>query len=128
MVEKLVAWSDRGGSADPFAALSRDDMLDLVSWYWFSGTAASSIRLYWESIRTVESWFRDGAADHVDVPVGAAVFRDLPRPSRRWAARRFRDIRYWSEPDRGGHFAAFEQPDRFARELRASVASFGAFR
>ncbi|MEU4837697.1 hypothetical protein [Nocardia testacea] len=59
----------------------------------------------------------------ITVPTGAAIFRDTPRPSRRWAVRRFADIRYWSEPGRGGHFAAFEQPQLFVRELRAS---FGA--
>jgi pimeloyl-ACP methyl ester carboxylesterase len=56
----------------------------------------------------------------VRVPTGAAVFRDNPRPSRRWAERRFPDLRYWSEPERGGHFAALEQPAIFVRELRAS--------
>jgi pimeloyl-ACP methyl ester carboxylesterase len=44
---------------------------------------------------------------------------ELQRPSRRWAARRFTDIRYWSEPARGGHFAAFEQPEQFVSEVRA---------
>jgi hypothetical protein len=58
--------------------------------------------------------------DDVAVPAGGTVFpRELQRPSRRWAERRFTDIRYWSEPDRGGHFAALEQPARFAGELRA---------
>ena len=56
----------------------------------------------------------------VDVPVGCSVVpRELLRPSRRWAARRFTDIRYWNEPVRGGHFAAFEQPDLFVEEMRA---------
>ena len=44
---------------------------------------------------------------------------ELQRPSRQWAAKRFLDIRYWNEPDRGGHFAAFEQPDLFVDEVRA---------
>jgi pimeloyl-ACP methyl ester carboxylesterase len=56
----------------------------------------------------------------VDVPTGCSVFpAELPRPSRRWAARRYRDIRHWNEPARGGHFAAFEQPELFVEELRA---------
>ena len=56
----------------------------------------------------------------MDVPTGCSVFpRENPRPSRRWAERRFRDIRYWGEPGRGGHFAAFEQPELFVDELRA---------
>ena len=58
--------------------------------------------------------------DTVDVPVGGSVFpHELQRPSRRWAERRFTDIRHWNEPDRGGHFAALEQPGLFVDELRA---------
>ena len=58
--------------------------------------------------------------DVVDVPTGCSVFpRENPRPSRRWAEARFRDIRHWGEPGRGGHFAAFEQPELFVDELRA---------
>jgi len=58
--------------------------------------------------------------DVVDVPTGCSIFpKELQRPSRRWAERRFRDIRHWNELDRGGHFAAFEQPELFVDELRA---------
>ncbi len=64
--------------------------------------------------------------DAVTAPTGCTVFpKELPRPSRRWAARRFTDIRYWSEPDRGGHFAAFEQPDLFVAEVRACFRALG---
>jgi epoxide hydrolase len=59
-------------------------------------------------------------ADTVDVPTGCSVFpHELQRPSRRWAEKRFTDIRYWNEPARGGHFAAFEQPELFVEEVRA---------
>jgi hypothetical protein len=55
----------------------------------------------------------------VDTPTGGTVFpADMLRPSRRWAERRYRDIRYWNEPDRGGHFPAVEQPGLFTAELR----------
>jgi pimeloyl-ACP methyl ester carboxylesterase len=58
--------------------------------------------------------------DTVGVPTGATGWpKDVPRPSRRWAARRYTDIRYWSEPARGGHFAALEEPALFVSELRA---------
>jgi pimeloyl-ACP methyl ester carboxylesterase len=118
LLEKVVAWSDHDG--DVHAVLGRDQLLDDVTLYWLTGTGASSTRLYRESIATVQSWFTHGTTDTVTVPTGAAVFRDLPRPSRRWAERRFADLRYWSEPERGGHFAAWEQPEVFVRELRAS--------
>lgn len=88
--------------------------------YWLPATGASSARMYWESFKDVQRRFTAGTTDVVTVPTGGTVFpKEIPRPSRRWAARRFTDLRYWSEPDRGGHFAAFEQPDLFVAEVRA---------
>ena len=88
--------------------------------YWLPGTGASSARLYWESIRQVNRWIAGDVVDSVEVPAGCSIFpKELQRPSRRWAQRRFRDIRHWNEPARGGHFAAFEQPGLFVDELRA---------
>jgi pimeloyl-ACP methyl ester carboxylesterase len=119
--EKIVAWSDHDG--DVFSVLSRDQILDNITLYWLTGTGASSTRLYWESFAMVDGWFTAETTDTVGVPTGASVFKDTPRPSRRWAERRFTDIRYWSEPNRGGHFAAFEQPALFVDELRASFTA-----
>ena len=114
IVEKFRAWTD------PASSLIRDQLLDNLMLYWLPGTGASAARLYWESFREVQRTFAGETIDEVRVPVGCSVFPyENPRPSRRWAARRFTDIRYWNEPDRGGHFAAFEQPDLFAAELRA---------
>jgi pimeloyl-ACP methyl ester carboxylesterase len=68
----------------------------------------------------VNEWISGAAVDTVNVPVGCSIFpRELQRPSRRWAEKRFTDIRYWSTPARGGHFAAFEQPELFAGEVRS---------
>jgi pimeloyl-ACP methyl ester carboxylesterase len=118
IVEKFWAWTDGGG--DPEGALTRDQLLDNVMLYWLPATGASSARLYWESIRQVGEWISGDVTDRVAVPTGCSVFpHELQRPSRRWAQRRFADIRYWNEPDRGGHFAAFEQPELFVEELRA---------
>ena len=84
-----------------------------------TGTAASSARLYWESIRKVQKWFSKATDDTVDVPTGCSIFpAEMPRPSRRWASRRYTDIRHWNELDRGGHFAAYEQPELFVEEVR----------
>lgn len=124
--EKFVAWSDLPSPDAVFEVLDRDSVLDNITLYWLTGTGASSTRLYWESFATVDGWFRDGTTDRVTTPLGASIFRDTPRPSRRWAERRFSDIRYWSEPSRGGHFAAFEQPEIFVRELRASFTAICA--
>jgi pimeloyl-ACP methyl ester carboxylesterase len=118
IVEKFRAWTDCGGH--PENALTRDEMLDDVTIYWLSGTAASSARLYWESFGQVSEWFTRSTTDTVGVPTGCSIFpREVPRPSRRWAARRYTDIRHWNELDRGGHFAAFEQPGLFVDEVRS---------
>ena len=88
--------------------------------YWLPGTGASSARLYWESIRQVNEWIAGTGGGMLDAPTGRPAFPvELYWPSRRWAEKRFTDIRYWGEPERGGHFAAFEQPGLFAEELRA---------
>jgi pimeloyl-ACP methyl ester carboxylesterase len=116
ITEKLTSWTD------PRSTVSTDTMLDNVMLYWLPRTAASSARLYWESLADVGRWLEGPLEprDVVDAPAGCTVFpHELQRPSRRWAERRFRDIRYWSEPDRGGHFAAMEQPAIFVDEVNA---------
>jgi pimeloyl-ACP methyl ester carboxylesterase len=110
ILEKFCSWTDTGG--DPVGALGADRILDNVMLYWLPGAGASSARLYWES-------FRSFGRDPVGVPAGVAVFpKELFRPSQRWAARQYTDIRHWAELDRGGHFAAFEQPELFVDQLR----------
>jgi pimeloyl-ACP methyl ester carboxylesterase len=118
LIEKFWAWTDHGGHLED--VLTRDELLDNLMLYWLPGTGASAARLYWESIRQVNEWISGRARDTVAVPTGCSIFpRELQRPSRRWAARRFTDIRYWNEPARGGHFAAFEQPESFVSEVRS---------
>jgi epoxide hydrolase len=116
IVEKFWSWTDCDG--DPVNALTRDEMLDNIMLYWLPGTGASSARLYWESIGKP-------VAGTVGVPVGCSVFpKEMFRASRRWAAKAYPDLRYWGEPPRGGHFAAFEQPELFVQEVRAAFRSF----
>ena len=119
IVEKFWQWSDHDG--DLFTVIDRDRLLDNLMMYWLPATGASSARLYWEWLDDVDRRLAlPGAEPIVKVPVGGSVFPDeVPRPSRRWASRRFPDIRYWGEPARGGHFAAMEQPELFADEVRA---------
>jgi pimeloyl-ACP methyl ester carboxylesterase len=118
LIEKFWAWTDHGGHLED--VLTRDELLDNLMLYWLPGTGASAARLYWESIRQVNDWISGRAGDTVAVPTGCSIFpRELQRPSRRWAARRFTDIRYWNEPAEGGHFAAFEQPESFVSEVRS---------
>jgi epoxide hydrolase len=118
IVEKFQAWTDCDGH--PENAITRDELLDNLMLYWLPRTGASAARLYWESIRQVNEWISGRVTDTVDVPTGCSIFpKELQRPSRRWAERRFTDIRHWSELDRGGHFAAFEQPELFVDEVRS---------
>jgi len=114
--EKYYAWSDcRGNPANVFTF---DEMLDNIMLYWLPAAGASSGRLYWESM----SSFRGAPTD---VPCGCSIFpKEVMRPSRRWAERTYRNIVYWNELDRGGHFAAFEQPQLFVEELRACFRQF----
>ena len=118
IIEKFWAWTDCHGH--PENVLTRDELLDNIMLYWLPRTGASSARLYWESISQVNEWISGAATDTVAVPTGCSIFpKELQRPSRRWAEKRFPDIRYWNEPDRGGHFAAFEQPELFVNEVRS---------
>jgi epoxide hydrolase len=118
IIEKFWAWTDCDGDLE--CVLTRDELLDNLMIYWLARTGASAARLYWESIRTVNEWIPGTAGEPIDVPTGCSVFpKELQRPSRRWAEKRFPDIRYWNEPQRGGHFAAFEQPALFVDEVRA---------
>jgi pimeloyl-ACP methyl ester carboxylesterase len=111
IVEKFWSWTDCDG--DPLNVLSRDELLDNVMLYWVPGTGASSGRLYWESFRRFDR-------EPVTVPTGCSIFpKEIIRSSRRWVEQRFSDLRHWNELDKGGHFAAFEQPEAFVNELRA---------
>ena len=114
--EKFQYWTDCDG--EPENVLTRDEMIDDIMLYWLTNAAASSARLYWESLlrqRRVE----------VDLPVGFSVFpKELFLSPRHWATEVFSNIRYWNELHRGGHFAAFEQPGLFVQELRACFRQF----
>ncbi len=118
IVEKFWAWTDHRGHLEN--VLGRDAVLDNLMLYWLPGTGASAARLYWESFKDIQRTFSTATTDVVRVPTGCSIFpRENPRPSRRWAQKRFPDIRHWNELDRGGHFAAFEQPELYVDELRA---------
>jgi pimeloyl-ACP methyl ester carboxylesterase len=121
ITEKFWAWTDHDG--DPYTALSRDQMLDDVTLYWLTGTAASSARMYWETGLTRPSSTRGPfSPGPVAVPAGVSVFpREILRPSRRWVERHFTDLRFYELPERGGHFAAYEQPALFVDQVRRSL-------
>ncbi len=116
IIEKTDTW------LDPRSRLQRDSVIDNVMHYWLPRTGASAARLYWESLSDVSRWLEGPLQDQdlVHVATGASVCPyELQRPTRREAEQRFTDIRYWNEPDLGGHFLAWEQPSLFAREVTA---------
>jgi len=107
------AWTDCNGNPDN--ALTRDQMLDEISVSWFTASAASSARFYWELITNSPPDFPT-----VTVPTGIAVFpEEIIPPVRAWCEQGYTDIRHWTEMPRGGHFAATEQPALFTDDLRA---------
>jgi pimeloyl-ACP methyl ester carboxylesterase len=114
IVEKFKEWTD--SSERPEDAVDRDQMLTNVSLYWFTGTAGSSARLYYEAAHGGRGWT---AAEEPSVtPTGVAVFpREILVPVRR-LAERTNAIIHWSEFDRGGHFAAMEVPDLLVGDVR----------
>jgi pimeloyl-ACP methyl ester carboxylesterase len=126
IAEKYWAWTDHDG--DPVQALSRDQMLDNISVYWHTATAASAARIYWEDGFARPSRRKEsGQVAPPTVPVGVSVFpREIIRPSRRACEKYYPDLRFFEELDRGGHFAAFEQPDLFVDQVRRALRSMHA--
>jgi pimeloyl-ACP methyl ester carboxylesterase len=111
IIEKFWSWTDCNGH--PENVLTRDELLDNVMMYWLPDAAASSARLYWES-------FRQFPTDQVNIPSGCSIFpKEIFRTSKRWAEKRFTKLVYFNELDKGGHFAAFEQPEMYLKEVRA---------
>ena len=98
--------------------LTRDDVLDNITHYWLTNTAVSSSRLYWEN---KQAFF---GPKGVAIPVAVSVFPDdiCPAP-RSWAERAYPKLIHYNKLDKGGHFAAWEQPKFFSEEVRAGLRS-----
>jgi pimeloyl-ACP methyl ester carboxylesterase len=112
IVEKLRAWSDCGGDVE--RSFTRDEILTNLTIYWLTGTIGSSMRMYRANAAIPAAQL----ARRVEVPSGFSLFAgDVVRPPRAWLHRTANTVRV-TEPARGGHFAAFEEPELYARELR----------
>jgi microsomal epoxide hydrolase len=117
IVEKFRAWTDNDGTPD--SAVDRDRMLANIALYWFTGCIGASFHPYFA--RMHGPW---PIAGTVDVPMGYCQFpREILRPPRSLAMRTYTDIRRWTVMERGGHFAALEQPEALAHEVRAFFRS-----
>ncbi|MEU5909617.1 epoxide hydrolase family protein [Micromonospora sp. NPDC047527] len=103
---------------EPAAGFTRDSILDNITLYWLTGTGASAARWYWENGRALAS---GQTPPPVSVPVGFTTFPgEIWAAPRGWAEAVYPGLAYFNEVDRGGHFAAWEQPDLFASEVRAA--------
>ena len=116
VVEKFWSWSDCNGH--PENIFSRDELLDNIMLYWLPAAGASSARIYWESFASLLQ-----PQPQIHIPVAVSIYPlELFPASRRWCEERFTKLVHYNELDRGGHFAAFEQPELFINELRTSFA------
>jgi pimeloyl-ACP methyl ester carboxylesterase len=114
--DKFADWTDTGGN--PERALTRDEMLDDITLYWFTNTSTSGARLYWENNAN-----NFNAVD-ISIPAAITVFPgEIYRAPRSWAERAYSKLIYYNVVNKGGHFAAWEQPQLFSEELRKAFNS-----
>jgi len=118
--EKFATWTHTGGQ--PERAFTRDEMLDDISLYWLTNTGASSSRSYWDGAQLGGGPFT--AIEIAKVPVAVTVFPgEIYQAPRSWTEASFKKLIYFNKVDKGGHFAAWEQPELFATEMRAAFRS-----
>lgn len=111
--EKLCAWTQHFG--DLHEVLTMDEVLDNIMIYWLSDSGGSSAKLYWED--------EDNTALPITIPVGVSIFPgDINSAPRSWGERYYSNIVHWRDVEKGGHFAAWEVPDLFVREIRETFS------
>ncbi len=116
ILEKFWAWTDCDGH--PENVLNRDELIDNLMMYWSTNSATSSARIYWES-------FGKPRAVNLSVPVGVTVYpKEIVPPVRAWMEADYPNIVHWAEQPKGGHFAAFEQPELFVDDIRTCFRQF----
>jgi pimeloyl-ACP methyl ester carboxylesterase len=108
---------------EPSGGLTRDTVLDNITLYWLTSTGASTSRLYWETGAAAKASFKN-PPPHVKLPVAYTVFPDeLFQAPRHWVKHAYHNLVYYNEAPKGGHFAAWEEPEVFATEMRAAFSS-----
>ena len=119
IVEKYRTWSDCGGDIEK--SYTKDELLTIVTIYWVTQTISSSTRMYYENQKDLWTMNKDGK---VPAPAGMAMFpQEISKPPREWGERSY-DVRRWTEMTSGGHFAALEEPQLLAEEVRAFFRDF----
>lgn len=120
----LAAWIYDYNDGEPERLIARDDVLDNITLYWLTNTAASAARLYWETSGQSVILAAAQMTAEVTLPVAITVFPgEVYRAPETWARRAYRNLIHFHEVDRGGHFAAWEQPELLASELRTAFRS-----
>jgi pimeloyl-ACP methyl ester carboxylesterase len=108
---------------EPSGGLTRDAVLDNITLYWLTSTGASTSRLYWETGRAGKASLKD-PPPHVTLPVAYTVFPDeLFQAPRHWVKHAYHNLVYYNEAPKGGHFAAWEEPEIFSSEMREAFRS-----
>jgi pimeloyl-ACP methyl ester carboxylesterase len=121
MYDKFAQWTYSGG--EPERSLTKDEMLDDVTLYWLTNSAVSSARLYWENNNNNFSAAAQRTRE-ISIPVAVTVFPgEIYRAPRSWTEQAYPKLIYFNEVDKGGHFAAWEEPELFSTELRAAFRS-----
>jgi pimeloyl-ACP methyl ester carboxylesterase len=110
---------------EPVGNLNRDHVVDNITLYWLTGTGASAARSYWEDGRALAQALASGQAPpEIALPVGFTTFPgEIWRTPRSWAEKAYPNLTYFNEVEKGGHFAAWEEPQLFAEEMRAAFRS-----
>lgn len=109
---------------EPTKTPTKDQVLDDITLYWLTNTSASAGRLYWENVGRNPTQSAAWKTTEISLPVAITVFpEDVYRPPESWARRAYRNLIYFHEVDKGGHFAAWEQPQLFSEEIRAAFRS-----
>lgn len=120
----LAAWMYDYNNGEPERLLDRDEFLDNVSLYWLTNSAASAARIYWENGGRSLTAAAAQRTHEITLPVAISVFpHEVYRAPESWARRAYRNLLYFREVEKGGHFAAWEEPRLFAAELRAAFRS-----
>ncbi|VVQ33626.1 hypothetical protein PS943_03401 [Pseudomonas fluorescens] len=110
--------------ADPQQSPTKDEVLDDITLYWLTNSAASAARLYWENMGRSPLSSAAQKTTEISLPVAVTVFpEDVYCPSETWARRAYSNLIYFHQADKGGHFAAWEQPQLFTEELRTAFRS-----
>ena len=120
----LAAFMYDYNNGEPERLLTKDDFLDNVTLYWLTNSATSSARLYWETSGQSVLLAAAQKTAEISLPVAITVFpEEVYRAPETWARRAYRNLIYFNEVDKGGHFAAWEEPELFSEEIRAAFRS-----